>query len=59
MNEEEFKTGKKKSSRIALKDHTLCQNDYFFDIKEGDDLNDLKIPDFFNDTLITEKVLKG
>lgn len=62
MTEEEFRKGKKpksKSSRTALKDHVLCQNEYFFDIKKGDDLNELEVPKKFDDVLITEKVLKG
>ena len=62
MTEEEFKTGNKtksKSSRIALRDHVLHQNEHHFDIKKGDDLNKMKVPEFLNESLVTEKVLKG
>lgn len=60
MTEKEFRTGKKdKEKRIALKDHVLCQNEDLFHIAKGDDLDKLKIPDRYNQVLITEKVLKG
>lgn len=49
----------KPTGRIALKDFVLCQNEHFFDIKEGDDLDKIGVPDLFNDNLITEQVLKG
>jgi len=45
--------------RVALKDHVLCQNEHYFDIKKGENLDKLKVPAEFNEVLITEKVLKG
>lgn len=63
MTEKEFKTGKrdniKAGKNIALKDFTICQNDILINIKKGDDLSKMDIPDHFNENLITEKVLKG
>jgi len=60
MTQEEFKTGKKgKGKRIALKDFSLHQNDYHFEIKEGDDLDEIGVPELFDTNLTTEKVLKG
>jgi hypothetical protein len=59
MTEEKAKKSKVKGKRVALKDHVLHQNDSHFDIKKGDDLDKLKVPQEFNQVLITEEVLKG
>ena len=63
MNEDEFRNGKKKkaksSDRIAQKDFVLHQNEYHFDIKKGDDLDKLGVPEKFDENLTIEKVLKG
>ena len=66
MTEQEIKTDKKskpkpkaKGKNIALKDFTICHNETLIEIKEGDDVSKLDIPDIFMDNLITEKVLKG
>lgn len=40
---------------VAKKDHVICQNEHFFDIKKGDELSD--IPEHFIQTLKTEGVI--
>jgi hypothetical protein len=44
-----------KSSLIAKKDFVISQNEYFREIKTGDDLAD--VPERFHDNLKVEKVL--
>lgn len=46
----------KLAGKIALRDHVILQNEYYFEIKEGDDLT--HIPDRFYQTLKTEKLFK-
>lgn len=43
--------------RIAKRDFTLCRNQDFFKIKKGDDLDDLGVPEIYDQNLKTEKVL--
>ena len=64
MNEEEFrkgtKSGKTKSGNIALRDfHLFMPPTYDIEIKEGDDLNKLDLPENLIENLKTEKVMKG
>lgn len=65
MNEEEFKkgytkSGKTKSGNIALRDfHLFMPPKYDIEIKEGDDLNKLDLPENLTKNLKTEKVMKG
>jgi hypothetical protein len=40
---------------VAKKNHVICQNEYYFDIKKGDDLSD--IPERFHQVLKTEQVI--
>ena len=54
----EAKASKKSYKRevlIAKKDFTICHNDYFKKIKEGDDISE--VPKMFHENLKTEKVL--
>lgn len=58
MNEKEFKTSKKsKGGDIALKDFTIKHNEYFIEIKKGDSIQKLQIPNEFIINLKTEKVI--
>lgn len=53
-------TEKKKSVKkniIAKKDFLIVYNDERYDIREGDDIEALKIPSKFYDNLKTEKVI--
>lgn len=69
MNEEEFKAGDKKAVKTkpraanpALRDHTIFSPPAIpepIEIKEGDDLDKLKIPPEFHQSLVTEGVMKG
>ena len=65
MTEEEFKksstkSGKTKSSNTALRDfHLFMPPKYDIEIKEGDDLDKLGLPDNLMENLKTEKVMKG
>lgn len=62
MTEKEFKSSKAKakSANNALKDfHLFAPPKYDIKIKEGDDLNDLNLPENLLKNLITEKVMKG
>ncbi len=45
------------AKRVAKRDFVLCFNEYFFDIKSGDDLDALGVPHMFNMNLRTEKVI--
>lgn len=47
----------KKEKLIAKKDFLIVQNDERYEIKEGDDIKDLKIPSRFYDNLKTEKII--
>lgn len=42
---------------IAKKDFVICHNEYFYDIKKGDNINELNIPKKFLENLKTEKVI--
>ena len=46
-----------KKNIIAKKDFLIVQNDERYEIKEGDDINELNIPSRFYDNLKTEKVI--
>lgn len=62
MSDEEFKKGKAKpkSGNLALRDfHLFMPPKYDIQIKEGDDLNKLNLPDNLMQNLKTEKVMKG
>lgn len=65
MNEEEFKSGSKLEAKSspknkALRDfHLFMPPKYDLQIKEGDDLDKLKLPDSLYENLKTEKVMKG
>lgn len=52
---QEKKSSKKKSSKIAKRDFTIAHNEYFKEIKKGDDLSD--IPEIYEQNLKTEGVL--
>lgn len=52
-------TKKTQDSLIAQKDFVLFQNDFYLEIKKGDDISDKKIPDHLFENLRTEQVLKG
>lgn len=43
----------------ALKDFLIVQNDERFDIKEGDDIVKMGVPEKFHANLTTEKVIIG
>lgn len=61
MTEEEFKKGKKakQSPMIARKDFHSVLNELKIDIKEGDDVSELNLPNVILTNLKTEGVLKG
>lgn len=64
MTDQEFKTDKSKakpkSGNTALRDfHLFMPPKYDVQIKEGDDLNKLNLPDDLLENLKTEKVMKG
>ena len=69
MTENEFKTGemkpekakaKAKSGNLAMRDfHLFMPPEYDLQIKEGDDLDKLNLPDNLLENLRTEKVMKG
>jgi len=63
MSDKESKSEKqtpaKKSKRIAQRDFVLHQNEHHFKISKGDDLDELGVPEKFDENLNTEKVLKG
>ncbi len=69
MTEEEFKKGenrpekskaKAKSGNLAMRDfHLFMPPKHDIQIKEGDDLNKLSLPDNLLENLKTEKVMKG
>ena len=42
-------------NRIALKDFVVSQNDFYLEIKEGDDLSE--VPEMYLQNLKTEKVI--
>lgn len=44
-----------KASLLAKKSFTICQNEYFREIKEGDDLSD--IPETYLPNLLAEGVI--
>lgn len=46
-----------KKMRIAKRDFILFCNEHHFEIKKGDDLDVLGVPEFFNQNLKTEEVL--
>ena len=68
MTEDEFKTGETKpekakamakSGNIAMRDfHLFMPPKYDLQIKEGDDLDKLNLPDNLMQNLKTEKVMK-
>ena len=43
---------------IAAKDHIILQNKYRLEIKKGDDLSKMDIPERFMIALRTEKIIK-
>ena len=58
VKESEVKNSKKPAKKlIALKDFLIVQNDEKYDIKKGDDILDLNVPDKFHENLKTEKVI--
>ena len=69
MTESEFKTGetkpekakaRAKSGNVAMRDfHLFMPPKYDIEIKEGDDLNKLDLPENLIENLKTEKVMKG
>ena len=62
MTEKEFKKGdaKAKSGNLAMRDfHLFMPPKYDLQIKEGDDLDKLNLPDNLLENLRTEKVMKG
>ena len=65
MTEDEFKkgvtkSGKTKSGHFALRDfHLFMPPKYDIEIKEGDDLDKLDLPENLVQNLKTEKVMKG
>ena len=69
MNEQEFKTGETKSEKakarpksgnLAMRDfHLFMPPEYDIQIKQGDDLDKLNLPDNLMQNLKTEKVMKG
>ncbi len=42
---------------IAKRDFIICQNAEYYDIKEGDDILELKVPERFHINLKTEQVI--
>lgn len=62
MNEKEFRGKSNKSNKVnaALRDfHLFMPPKYDIQIKEGDDLDKLNLPDNLLQNLITEQVMKG
>jgi len=65
MNEDEFKKGDDKKSTSKAKNPALRDFHLFMpptldiQIKEGDDINKLKLSDSLLENLKTEKVMKG
>lgn len=57
MEKKTSKTTKLYCSGTAKKNHLIVQNKYRYDIKEGQDLSELKIPISFEQVLRTEKVI--
>lgn len=53
----EKKEKKETKKNIAKKDFLIVQNDERYEIKEGDCIEDLKIPSKFYDNLKTEKII--
>ena len=49
---------KPKAKLIAKRDFLIVQNQHFYDIKKGDDIEKLKVPLKFYDNLKTEKIEK-
>ena len=52
---QEAQPAKAKQPLIAKRDHVVKQNEYFFDIKKGDDVS--HIPPHFLEALKTENVI--
>lgn len=52
---ETFEHVKEESRLIAKKDFVICHNDYFKEIKKGDDISD--VPPIYIENLKTENVI--
>ena len=59
IKKDDTKVDKKESSKrtIAKLDHLIVQNDERYDIKKGDDISLLNIPERFYPNLKTEKII--
>lgn len=53
---EEKKEKKSKKGLVAKKDFTICQNDFYLEIKKGDTINKEDVKQFL-ENLKTEKVI--
>ena len=57
MTDKNKKTKNVEKEIIARRDFVICQNEHYYEIKEGDNVKELGIPSKFYDNLKTEKVI--